>query len=288
MPNTFPDPQRSGAFLLPAGRCLAWHEWGPANGAPVLFLPGAGMSGRLGFALEHLDELNIRLIGIDRPGLGASDPDPDKTLQSVADDIGAFVVAKLTGPVRVIGYSQGAPFTLALAARGQVSALALVAGQDDFAHPATRALLPDFVAAMCERIEADPETVAKDVGQANPDWLRDFIIQTSHRDDAAFYSAEPFSSAFAAALDAGFSQGSAGYVRDLLIAAGRWPFLAEDITVPVDLWYGLGDASPVHSPDFGETLSRRLPRAKLHQAEGEGGRILWTRGADILRVLVSR
>lgn len=288
MPNTVPDPQCSGTFHLPDGRKLAWHAWGPVGGAPVLFMPGAGMSGRLGFALEHLDELDIRLIGIDRPGLGGSDPDPDKTLQSVAGDIGTFTAAKLSAPVRAIGYSQGAPFALALAAQGHVTTLALVAGQDDFAYAQTRALLPDFVARMCERIVTDPESVATEVGQASPDWLHSFIIETSHPNDAAFYSAEPFAAAFAAALQAGFAQGSAGYVRDLLIAAGRWPFRAEDITVPVDLWYGLDDTSPVHSPDFGEILSRRLPRATLHQVEGEGGRILWTRGADILRVLVSR
>lgn len=288
MTHNFPDPQRSGTFHLPDCRKLAWHAWGPVGGAPVLFMPGAGMSGRLGFALEHLDELNIRLIGIDRPGVGGSDPDHGKTLQSVASDIGAFIAAEFSAPVRAVGYSQGAPFALALAEQGHVTALALVAGQDDFAHPETRALLPDFVAGMCERIETDPESVGRDVAQANPDWLRNFIIETSHRDDAAFYAAEPFASAFATALQAGFAQGSAGYVRDLLIAAGRWPFRAEDIPVPVDLWYGLEDASPVHSPDFGETLSRRLPAARLFQLEREGGRILWTQGAEILRKLTSR
>lgn len=288
MPHTFPDPQRTGVFRLPDGRRLAWHEWGPVGGAPVLFLPGAGMSGRLGFALEHLDHLNVRLIGIDRPGLGGSDPDPAKTLESVAIDIGCFVTAELAAPVRAVGYSQGAPFTLALAAAGHVDAAALVAGQDDFAHKDTRARLPDFVAGMCERIEADPEAVSAEVGQANADWLRGFILETSHKDDAAFYSAEPFASAFADALDAGFAQGSSGYVRDLLIAAGRWPFRVEDITIPVDLWYGLDDASPVHSPDFGETLARRLPEARRFAIPGEGGRILWTRGADILGQLVVR
>lgn len=288
MRYTFPDPQRSGAFTLPDGRCLAWHEWGQANGTPVLFLPGAGMSGRIGFAFEHLDELDIRLIGIDRPGLGDSDPDPYKTLQSVAGDIGAFLAAELATPVRAVGYSQGAPFALALAAQGHVTTLALVAGQDDFAYSQTRALLPDFVAGMCERIGTDPESVATEVGQASPDWLHGFIIETSHPNDAAFYSAEPFAAAFAAALQAGFAQGSAGYVRDLLIAAGRWPFAVEEIPVPVHLWYGLEDASPVHSPDFGETLSRRLPRATLHQVDGGGGRILWTHGAEILRRLTER
>ena len=288
MPHILPDPQRSGAFRLPDGRRLAWHEWGPRDGAPVRFMPGAGTSGRLGFALEHLDELEVRLIGIDRPGLGGSDPAPGKTLDSVAGDIGAFIAAEFTSSVRAVGYSQGAPFVLALAAQGHVTALTLVAGQDDFANKNTRALLPDFVAEMCERIETEPESVAREVAQADPDWLRNFIIETSHRDAAALYSAEPFASAFAAALQTCFAQGSAGYVRDLLIAAGRWPFAAEDITIPVDLWYGLDDASPVHSPDFGETLSRRFPRASLHQIEGEGGRILWTRGADILRLLVNR
>jgi pimeloyl-ACP methyl ester carboxylesterase len=60
----------------------------------------------------------------------------------------------------------------------------------------------------------------------------------------------------------------------------------EDITARVDLWYGALDASPVHSPDHGETLARRIPRCRRHVVADAGGSILWTHGTEILRALL--
>jgi pimeloyl-ACP methyl ester carboxylesterase len=82
---------RRASLVLPDGRRLAWSEWGPADGAPVVFCTGAGMSGALGFGADSLAPLGLRLIAPDRPGLGASDPDPSKTLTRVAADIAALL-----------------------------------------------------------------------------------------------------------------------------------------------------------------------------------------------------
>ncbi len=61
----------------------------------------------------------------------------------------------------------------------------------------------------------------------------------------------------------------------------------EDITIPVDLWYGGLDTSTVHSPDFGATLASRLPNASHTVDPEEGGSILATRSGDILAKLKS-
>ncbi len=74
-------PARRGTARVAPGRRLAWAEWGPADGAPVLFSPGAATEllarGSPGGALERL---GVRLIAVDRPGLGGSDPAPGRTL----------------------------------------------------------------------------------------------------------------------------------------------------------------------------------------------------------------
>jgi hypothetical protein len=64
-------PARRGHVLVAPARQMAWSEWGPADGAPVLFSPGAGTSSSLGFAAGALDRLGARLIAVDRPGLGS-------------------------------------------------------------------------------------------------------------------------------------------------------------------------------------------------------------------------
>src|SRR5215470_9182462 len=65
--NGFSRPDRQAALHLPDGRRLAWHEWGPALGRPVLFCTGAAMSGSLAFEIDHVHDLGWRLIAFDRP-----------------------------------------------------------------------------------------------------------------------------------------------------------------------------------------------------------------------------
>ena len=65
---------------LPDGRRLGWAEWGPADGEPVLFFGGAAMGRSIGFGADALEGLGVRLISVERPGLGASDPQPGRTL----------------------------------------------------------------------------------------------------------------------------------------------------------------------------------------------------------------
>jgi pimeloyl-ACP methyl ester carboxylesterase len=112
----------------------------------VLFCPGAGTSSALGFGAECLDALGVRLIALDRPGLGGSDPDPTRTLASWAEDVRALIAERsLLGP-RIVGFSQGAPFALACAAAGLVARAAIVSGGDELASPQMRAALVSDVA----------------------------------------------------------------------------------------------------------------------------------------------
>jgi pimeloyl-ACP methyl ester carboxylesterase len=274
---------------LQNGRGLAWSEWGAETGQPVLFISGAGTAGSLGFGADCLDELNIRLIAPDRPGLGGSDPDPGKALQSVADDFGDLIGHLGAGAIPVAAVSQGVPFALALAAGGPVSRLAVVSGQDELSRPEFFSNLPDQLQQMVRDAKHNPDAlIAMLEGFADPDSFLEFIISTSSELDQAIYSSEPFHSAFKSALERGFAQGPTGYALDTVAAMGPWAFTWDAITCPVDLWYGGKDASPVHSPDGGALMASRLKHANRHFFEDEGGSLLWTRSWDILKALVSK
>jgi pimeloyl-ACP methyl ester carboxylesterase len=75
-------PERQESMHLRDGRRLAWYEWGPPRGRPVLFSTGAAMSGSRAFGARDLPDLELRLMAFDRPGLGMSDPHPGKALFS--------------------------------------------------------------------------------------------------------------------------------------------------------------------------------------------------------------
>lgn len=287
--NAVRAPDRRNTFSLPDARLMAWSEWGPADGRPVLFSTGAGMSGTLGFGLEHVDDLGIRLIAPDRPGLGRSTPNPNKTLNSIADDFKHLVRHLRLERVSLVAFSQGAPFALAFAARGGTDRVGIVSGQDDLSHPGFRDGLPNQVRHMLDQAKTDPEGfVAMLEGFADADGFYDLVLSMSSDEDRALYGAEPFASAYRLALAEGFRQGPSGYARDTLAALRTWPIDLSAIGCPVTLWYGGRDTSPVHSPDFGQTLETRLPHASRRFFAEEGGALLWTRSRDILSELAGR
>jgi pimeloyl-ACP methyl ester carboxylesterase len=266
---------------------MAWSEWGPPDGAPVLFSPGAATSSLLGFAAGVVERLGARLIAVDRPGLGGSDPAPNRTLLDTAADVRALAAELALERPAIIGFSQGAPLALACAAADAVSAVAVVSGTDELAGPVLRGMLPPEVRQLVELAEADPPAAeALFRGMMTPAGLKEMVRSRSPEADLAVYLEPSFAAAFASAVDEGFVQGPDGYGRDTLLAMQRWPFDPAEIRQPVHLWYGSVDASPFHSLDSGASLARRIPGAVRTVVEGAGGSILWTHGTEILETLL--
>lgn len=289
MPPSVTPAARRDRFALPSGRRLAWSEWGPPGGHPVVLCPGAGMSGTLGVGGGAAEELGVRLIGIDRPGLGGSDPDPDKGFETWVADVAALIRGLDLERPRALGVSQGAPFALALGAAEIVAAVSVVTGQDELAHPDVRPMLAPEVAILVASAELDPAGFERHIAAtASADWLWAMIAAMSAPEDVAFYESEPFGGLYRTALNEGFSRGPEGYARDLTLTFRPWPFALETMSVPVDLWFARGDRSPVHAPDHGATLARRLPKSRLTVDETHGGSLLWQRSRNVLESLLAR
>ncbi|MGY1811726.1 alpha/beta fold hydrolase [Blastococcus sp. SYSU D00820] len=282
-----PAPERLGSTRLPDGRRLAWSEWGPETGRPVLLFPGAATSRHLGLTAGALSGLDVRLMSIDRPGLGGSDPHPGRTLGTWADDVAAFVALRELGRPAGVAFSQGAPFGLACAAAGVLSALAVVSGTDELAAPEVRpALVPD-VARLVELGGADPAAAAAVFAQlATTDAMWQMVLGMSGPADRAVYEEASFAAAYRQAMEEAFVQGPEGYATDTLLSMRPWPFAADAIDVPVHLWYGALDTSPVHAPDAGARLHRAVPGSRHTVLADEGGALLWTRGREVLTALL--
>lgn len=281
------EPEELGTVRLRDGRALGWAGWGPADGAPVLFFSGAAMGRSLGFGAGVLGRLGVRLIAVERPGLGVSDPAPGRTLLSWPDDVRDLVSGLgLEGGVRVVGFSHGAPFALACAAAGVVTAASVVSGLDELTHPGLP--VDPAVAGLLRAAAEDPatfeETFARDAGA---EMMWGLVTGMSGEHDLAVYTGPAFAPAYRRSLAEGFAQGAAGYARDLVLAYRPWPFRVEDTRVPVELWYGGHDPGTVHSPDHGATLGRRIPAARRHLLPEEGGSLLWTRAEDVLAALLA-
>jgi pimeloyl-ACP methyl ester carboxylesterase len=279
------DPARLGETRLPDGRLLGWAEWGPRDGVPVLLCPGAATSRRLGFGAGVVDALGVRLISVDRPGLGASTPAPGRTFADFAADARALCALRGLGRPALVGNSQGAPFALACAEAGVGCALSLVSAADEVAAPEFAAALPAELRALTERAVRDPAATEEFFAGFDAEAMWDLVMGGSPDCDLAVYRDPEFSTAYRRALAEGFTQGAgAGYARDTVLAMGRWPVALDAITVPVDIWYGAQDTS--HSPDKGALLATRLPHARRRVVPDIGGAVLWTHAEAILTSLL--
>jgi len=106
-----------GRLILRDGRTLAWCEYGPPNGHPLLRfqgMPGSRYSRHP--HEESYDRLHVRVIVSDRPGYGASTRLAGRGVAVVADDNVELLDHLGLDLVHVTGTSGGGPHALAFAA----------------------------------------------------------------------------------------------------------------------------------------------------------------------------
>ena len=106
------------SIKLKDGRALNRYEFGDPTGHPCLFLPGAGTSGLGGAALaETATNAGIRLLSLDRPGLGRSDPVPQRRLRDWPDDVEQLADVLGLHRFGLLGHSVGGAYALAVTQR---------------------------------------------------------------------------------------------------------------------------------------------------------------------------
>ena len=193
----------------------------------------------------------IRLLCVNRPGYGRSDPAPS-TLASVASD--AVLVAEQLGmkPVAALGMSVGGAYAATLAAArpdlvqvlGVVAAPLMPAPVDmpvDAAAETYRPGLMEFVGRVAPEDTDDAELTAR--------WLAELPAA-----DAALLRQLPAKQVAASAREA-LAQPD-GYLRDAALVLRDWDFGIEDIRAPAHLWYGADDDR--NPPSAGAWWAERL------------------------------
>ncbi|MGB0972147.1 MAG: alpha/beta fold hydrolase [Mycobacterium sp.] len=104
------------AIRLPDHRRLAYAEYGVHTGVPVFVFHGLPGS-RLGWGMLPDNSLpaTARIVAPDRPGYGASDPNPGRTLLDWAADVEALADSLGIEKFAIVGISGGGPGALACA-----------------------------------------------------------------------------------------------------------------------------------------------------------------------------
>jgi pimeloyl-ACP methyl ester carboxylesterase len=281
----------------PGGRRVAGYELTPdaPAGAPVvLFCHAAPGSGHFDPDPAVTAARGVRLISLDRPGYGGSDPLRDEfaTVASAADDAAALLDDLLPAGVKatVVGWSAGGRVALALAARrpdrvGRVAVLGTPAPDEEVAWvPAEHR---DGLAALRGR---PPAVVHAALGEAFAPVLATLTgparlgLVGAGDADAAVLADADVAERLEGMLERALEQGAVGMAADIAgYVLAPWGFEPGEVRVPVLLGYGLEDTTA--GVEHGHWWAGRLPDATLDEIPGAGHLLVvphWRRTLDHL------
>jgi len=281
MKNTSTSTAADRASLeleMPDGGRLGYAELGADAGWPVLFFhgwPGSRLQGRIG--AEAATRLGVRLIAVDRPGIGRSTRTPGRSLRDWPAQVATFVDRLGIDRFDVLAVSGGGPYALACAASlgERIRRIALICPA-----PPARGLLENPRLPVGFRVLralhlhwpglVPPLFSLLGFAVRRLPWmllLRPWAYQLGGRDGAVLR--DPlFARTIADSTREAFRAGSGGVHDDALILLRPWGMELADVRRPVDLWYG--DADRVTPLETCRTLLAGLPRARWHVLPGEG------------------
>jgi pimeloyl-ACP methyl ester carboxylesterase len=261
------------------GRTLAVRDDGAPDGRPVIVHMGTPNSRHL-YGPNVIDAAarGLRLISWDRPGYGASTPQPGRTVADCAADARTICEALGIGPVAMWGISGGGPYVLACAALlpdlvVAVASLASVApypaeGIDWFAGMGQdnaddfRLMLSDEAAARA-RVEEEREQMLIATAADLSDQLKTLLTPA----DAAVLTGDLAEYLVNSSRD-GLTPGSQGFWGDSWAVTEPWGFNLADISVPVLVMHGRQDQFVPFG--HGEWLAGRIPGAEARLLDHDG------------------
>ncbi|KIW04740.1 uncharacterized protein PV09_04469 [Verruconis gallopava] len=273
------DGDLSYTITLPDGRKLGYAVYGSPEGKPILLHHGLAGSRLDGAAFHGLGkELNARIIGIDRPGMGLSTAQPNRTLLGFAKDVEHLTNYLKLDKYAVMGISGGGPSTLACAKAlpaTQLKAVAVVVGlgPPDIGMSGARIInrigfpygfryCPSFLNRWFWRRDAIGRVDLTDEERLH------MVLDATEKakgtmpaKDVAVTSDVNFHRTYLRSTREAFAQGYDGVLTDAKLCCRPFGFRLEDFgdDLPIHLWYGRQDVfvPPIHGVEMAKRLGSR-------------------------------
>lgn len=273
---------------------MTYLEAGDPGGQLVLHNHG-GPSSRLEAQLfDTAAEINgLRLVCADRPGIGASDPQPGRSFKSWADDL--LHLADSFGAQRfaVTGWSEGGPWALAAAAYLDPARLVHVASIGGASYGTFGA---NWAAKHRSRVDALGGRLALHfrpgfklmygvLGVSAKHFENRYakaITKSVNAADRAVLADDEVMASFLATSRECFRRGAEGLVVDATILYEAWPFDLTQVQRPIHFWQGTSDT--LVPEVINKAVADRTPGAIWHPISGRGHFIAISHANDILAV----
>ncbi|MFS0896345.1 alpha/beta fold hydrolase [Mycolicibacterium litorale] len=271
-------PKLEGNIAVTENRQIGFAEFGHPQGRAVFWLHGTPGARRQipAEARAFADEHKIRLIGIDRPGIGSSTPHQYPNVLAFADDL--RVIADTLGIDRmaVVGLSGGGPYALACAAAmpervvgaGVIGGVAPTVGPDGISGGLMK--LGSRVAPLLEvaggPIRLAAGTLIRFVRPVADPALYLYAAVSPAADRRMLVRPE-FRAMFLDDLLNGSRKQLAAPFADVVVFARDWGFRLDEVKVAVRWWHG--DCDHIIPFAHGRHCVACLPDARLYHLPGE-------------------
>nr|KAJ3420877.1 hypothetical protein HK105_005048 [Polyrhizophydium stewartii] len=250
--------------VLRDGRALAYWEWlcpawaraqdaGSAEEPLHTVLLFSGIPGSRLFShplVAKHEPLGIRLISVDRPGLGLSTPQPGRTILDMADDVEELLDQIGLERVSVIGYSAGGPYALATAFRlpHRVTRVAIVSSVSPRQAPKVYTGMPVtyrlawFFAAHAPWLLGTIVRLSGSTARADPVAYHRQDVDAMPESDRPIATSPEVEAMFVESIVETFGrEQDAVMAHEYGLWGKPWGFDLADIKAPVRVWHGAKD-----------------------------------------------
>lgn len=288
-------PKLEGNIAVGTDRQIGFAEFGDPQGRAIFWLhgtPGARRQipaeARAYAELEH-----IRLIGVDRPGIGSSTPHQYSNVLAFAEDLRVIADTLGINHFAVIGLSGGGPYALATAAAmpervvaaGILGGVAPYVGEDAISSGLMN--LGSTVAPVLEvaglPIRLVAGTLIKFLGPVASPAL-EIYARISPEGDRRLLGRPEFKAMFLDDLLNGTRKQLAAPFADIVVFVRDWGFRLDEVKVPVHWWHG--DKDHIVPFEHGSHSVARLPEADMTVLPGESHLGGLGRAEEILRTML--
>jgi pimeloyl-ACP methyl ester carboxylesterase len=271
-------PKLEGNIAVGDGRQLGFAEFGDPQGRAIFWLHGTPGARRQipTEARVYAAENNVRLIGVDRPGIGSSTPHQYDCVVEFADDLRTMADILGIEKMAVIGLSGGGPYTLGCAAAmpDRVVAVGVLGGVAPTSGPDA---IGGGAMALGSRAAPVLAVAGFPIRWAAVGFIRlvrpvaspalEAFARISPEGDRRLLVRPEFKAMFLDDLLNGSRKQLAAPFADVVVFAHDWGFRLEQVKIPVRWWHG--DRDHIIPFSHGQHVVGRLPDAELYRLPGE-------------------
>ena len=286
----------SGTSILTAnGRQYGVHAIGPAHGKPVFHNHG-GPSSRLEVELfrSTAEDLDLCIIGIDRPGMGLSDPVKPRSFSGFAKDVTALADAMGIERFAVSGWSEGGPWALGCAHYIDPHRLVMTAS---IAGGSYGAFGDNWCAPFQDKVDRLGGFLAMHVTPAfslmydmlgwdavkHPENYWQQLMNAVSKSDQDVCSNPAIKSLFLKTSAECFRSGGHGLVADALALYHQWDFDVRQTKAKVQFWQG--DDDHLVPPIINFRIAEVMPHAQWNSVPDIGHFVAIKNAKSIFRSL---